>query len=76
KNGTRSVPLTHRAVEILQLAQLWATVARHPNNLIFMVTPHAVSQAVRLARVKAGLDSSVRLHQLRHTRITNVAKKG
>jgi integrase len=76
KNGTRSVPLTHRAVEILQLAQLWATVESHPNNLIFPVTPHAVSQAVRLARVKAGLDSSVRLHQLRHTRITNVAKKG
>lgn len=76
KNGTRSVPLTHRAVEILQLAQLWATVERHPNSMIFTVTPHAVSQAVRLARVKAGLDSSVRLHQLRHTRITNVAKKG
>lgn len=76
KNGTRSVPLTHRAVEILELAQLCAIVERHPNNLIFPVTPHAVSQAVRLARVKAGLDSSVRLHQLRHTRITNVAKKG
>jgi integrase len=76
KNGTRSVPLTRRAVEILQLAQLCAAVQRHPNNLIFPVTPHAVSQAVRLARVKAGLDSSVRLHQLRHTRITNVAKKG
>lgn len=76
KNGTRSVPLTYRAVEILELAQLWATVERHPHGLIFTVTPHAVSQAVRLARVKAGLDSSVRLHQLRHTRITNVAKKG
>ncbi|WP_460127839.1 tyrosine-type recombinase/integrase [Pseudomonas sp. H1_D05] len=76
KNGTRSVPLTHRAVEILQLAQLLATVAGHPNGQVFTVTPHAVSQAVRLARVKAGLDSTVRLHQLRHTRITNVAKKG
>lgn len=76
KNGTRSVPLTHRAVEILRIAQLCAAVGRHPHNLIFTVTPHAVSQAVRLARVKAGLDSSVKLHQLRHTRITNVAKKG
>lgn len=76
KNGTRSVPLTRRAVEILHLAQLWATVGRHPNGQVFTVTPHAVTQAVRLARVKAGLDSSVRLHQLRHTRITNVAKKG
>jgi len=76
KNGTRSVPLTHRAVEILELAQLMATLERHPHSTIFTVTPHAVSQAVRLARVKAGLDSSVRLHQLRHTRITNVAKKG
>lgn len=76
KNGTRSVPLTHRAVQILELAQLWATVERYPNGLLFTVTPHAVTQAMRLARVKAGLDSSVRLHQLRHTRITNVAKKG
>lgn len=76
KNGTRSVPLTRRAVEILELAQLMATLERHPHGMIFTVTPHAVSQAVRLARVKAGLDSSVRLHQLRHTRITNVAKKG
>ncbi|AZF11664.1 Integrase [Pseudomonas sp. R2-37-08W] len=76
KNGTRSVPLTRRAVEILHLAQLWATVGGHPNGQVFTVTPHAVTQAVRLARVKAGLDSSVRLHQLRHTRITNVAKKG
>ncbi len=76
KNGTRSVPLTRRAVEILELAQLWAIVERHPHDMIFAVTPHAGSQAVRLARKKAGLDSSVRLHQLRHTRITNVAKKG
>jgi integrase len=76
KNGTRSVPLTYRAVEILQLAKLWSKVAGHSGGQVFTVTPHAVSQAVRLARVKAGLDSSIRLHQLRHTRITNVAKKG
>lgn len=76
KNGTRSVPLTYRAVELLQLAQIVAKVQRIPNERLFGVTPHGVSQAVRKARVKAGLDSSVRLHQLRHTRITNVAKKG
>ena len=76
KNGTRSVPLTIRAVELLKEAQRLALADRANKGRLFTVTPHSVSQAVRLARNKAGLDNSVRLHQLRHTRITNVAKKG
>lgn len=76
KNGTRSVPLTIRAIELLKEAQRLALADRAHKGRLFTVTPHSVSQAVRLARNKAGLDNSVRLHQLRHTRITNVAKKG
>ncbi|WP_053161254.1 site-specific integrase [Pseudomonas sp. P1.8] len=76
KNGTRSVPLTIRAMELLKEAQRLALADRASKGRLFTVTPHSVSQAVRLARNKAGLDNSVRLHQLRHTRITNVAKKG
>ncbi|MGR2707253.1 tyrosine-type recombinase/integrase [Pseudomonas sp. AU10] len=76
KNGTRSVPLTKRAIELLKGAQRLALASKAHRGRLFIVTPHAVSQAVRLARNKAGLDDSVRLHQLRHTRITNVAKKG
>lgn len=76
KNGTRSVPLTMRAMELLKEAQRLALASKTHRGRLFIVTPHAVSQAVRLARNKAGLDDSVRLHQLRHTRITNVAKKG
>lgn len=76
KNGTRSVPLTLRAVELLQAAIQRAKAKHIPKGRIFNITPHSVSTAVRRARQKAKLDSSVRLHQLRHTRITNVAKKG
>lgn len=76
KNGTRSVPLTHRAVELLQEALRQSKARQGDAYRLFPVTPHAVSTAVRRARELAGLDASVRLHQLRHTRITNVAKKG
>ena len=43
---------------------------------MYPITPHSVSTAVRRARRAVGLDEDVRLHQLRHTRITEVAKKG
>ncbi|WP_243041692.1 tyrosine-type recombinase/integrase [Dyella sedimenti] len=76
KNGTRSVPLTHRAVELLQEAARRTRVKCGDAYRLFPVTPHAVSTAVRRARELAGLSPSVRLHQLRHTRITNVAKRG
>ncbi|MFD2189351.1 tyrosine-type recombinase/integrase [Pistricoccus aurantiacus] len=71
KNGTRSVPLTKRAVELLREA-----LARSPQGKLFKVLPNSVSVAVKRAREEAGLGDDVRLHQLRHTRITNVAKKG
>ena len=76
KNGTRSVPLTMRALELLQEAVKQARAERIPEGRLFHVTPHSVSTAVRRAREKANLGDTVRLHQLRHTRITNVAKKG
>ncbi|GFM77539.1 integrase [Pseudomonas cichorii] len=76
KNGTRSVPLTFRAVELFREAMRRAVAERIPKGRLFTVTPRSVSQAIRRARIATNLDSSVRLHQLRHTRITNVAKKG
>ncbi len=76
KNGTRSVPLTLRAVELLRDAIQKAKAKRKPSPRLFNITPHSVSTAVRRAREKAELSDTVRLHQLRHTRITNVAKKG
>jgi len=70
KTGERDVPLTHRAVELLRQLK--------PNRYgeLFTVKPNSVTQAVRRARHKIGLDDDVRLHQLRHTRCTEVAKKG
>ncbi|KPW96457.1 MULTISPECIES: tyrosine-type recombinase/integrase [Pseudomonas syringae group] len=76
KNGTRSVPLTLRAIDLLEEAQRLAIAERIPRGRLFSVAPHSVSQAIRRARTAANLDSNVRLHQLRHTRITNVAKRG
>lgn len=73
KTGTRNVPLTRRAVELLQLV---LDTSSKPEARIFKVMPHSATNAVRRAREKLGLDKSVRIHQLRHTRITNVAKKG
>lgn len=73
KTGDRSVPLTRRAVELLTEAK---GSCRTPEGRLFPVTPHAVSTAFRRARKQVGLDDDVRLHQLRHTRITEVAKRG
>ncbi len=73
KTGDRGVPLSKRAVELLRMA---SERCIGPNCRLYPVTPHAVSVALRRARKKAGLDSDVRMHQLRHTRITMVARKG
>jgi integrase len=73
KNGTRSVPLTKRAVELLKQAM---DKPLGPKERLFKVRLNSVSVAIQRAREKAGLGEEVRLHQLRHTRITNVAKKG
>ena len=73
KTGDRFVPLTRRAVELLSEAKEKCST---PESRLFPVTPHAVSTAFRRARERAELDTDVRFHQLRHTRITEVAKKG
>lgn len=73
KTGDRSVPLTKRAVELLRES---LDKIPTPESRLFPVTPHSVSTAFRRARKKVGLDDDVRLHQLRHTRITMVARKG
>lgn len=76
KNGTRSVPLTHRAIELLEASLRHPKGKPLPDSRLFALAPHSVSTAVRRARNLAGLDRSVKLHQLRHTRITAVARKG
>lgn len=76
KTGTRNVPLTHRAVQLLQIALARCPNRNRPDARIFDIKPHSASNAVKRARERAGLDPSVRIHQLRHTRITNVARKG
>jgi integrase len=73
KTGDRIVPLTTRAVTLLRNAR---ERCRSPDELLFPVAAHSVSTAVRRARRAVGLDEDVRLHQLRHTRISMVARKG
>lgn len=73
KEGDRSAPLSKRAVELLSEA---ARAIENPNKRLFPFAKSSVTQAVRRAREKVGLDSDVRLHQLRHTRCTIVARKG
>lgn len=72
KTGDRVVPLTSRAIGLLSGAQQ----GRGPDDRLFPVTSHAVTTAVRRARRIVGLDEDVRLHQLRHTRISMVARRG
>ena len=73
KEGDRDVPLTKRAVELLRES---LTGISDRNARIYPVAAYSVTQAVRRAREAVGLDSDVRFHQLRHSRITEVARKG
>jgi len=73
KTGDRAVPLTRRAVELLTESSRACPTSE---SRLYPVTPHAVSTAFRRARQAIGLGDDVRFHQLRHTRITEVAKKG
>ncbi|WP_108813409.1 tyrosine-type recombinase/integrase [Loktanella sp. Alg231-35] len=73
KTGDRFVPLTKRAVELLRGAVQRAATF---DSRLYPVAPHSVSTAVRRARQRTGLGDHVRMHQLRHTRITEVAKRG
>lgn len=72
KTGNRSVPLTARAVELLSKAQEGASSS---SSKIFNVAPCSVTQALRRARRYLGMSEDIRFHQLRHTRISMVAKK-
>lgn len=76
KTGSRPVPLTRRAVELLERAVSQSKAQENPSLRVFDIAPHSVSTAVARARKRAGLDATVRLHQLRHTRITEVARRG
>lgn len=73
KTGDRLVPLTKRAVELLKgaLERCYSRESR-----LYPVAPHSISTAIRRARKRTGLGDHVRMHQLRHTRITEVAKRG
>ena len=73
KTGDRLVPLTRRAVELLQ-----ESIERVSgmNGKLYPISAYAMSQAVRRARKRLGLSDDIRLHQLRHTRISLVARKG
>lgn len=73
KTGDRVVPLTRRAVELLSEA---SEKCGSPTQRLYPIEPHGVSAAFRKARKRVGLEDDVRLHQLRHTRITMVARKG
>ncbi len=73
KEGDRSVPLTLRAVELLQEA---LDKAHNAESRLFPVAPHSVTTAFRRVRNAIGLSSDIRFHQLRHTRCTIVARKG
>lgn len=73
KEGSRDVPLTRRAVELLQGASEGFSVR---DARIFPMASYSVTQAVRRARDAVGLDQDVRFHQLRHSRITEVARMG
>jgi integrase len=73
KTGSRSVPLSRRAVEILRKAM---ERCPSPQARLFPVTGVGVTQALRRARRKLGLSEDIRVHQLRHSRISLVARKG
>lgn len=71
--GDRSVPLSSRALEILQEA---TTRCYSIESRLFPVSVNSVTQAFVRARRSVGLDDNVRLHQFRHSRISIVARKG
>lgn len=73
KEGSRDVPLTRRAVRLLEAA---LEVSKGVDLPIFQMASYSVTQAVRRARESVGLSDGVRFHQLRHSRITEVARMG
>jgi integrase len=72
KEGSRDVPLTLRACELLNEA---VNLLGGEDRPLFDVAAYSVSQALRRARDIVGLDQDVSFHQLRHSRISAVARK-
>ncbi|KLN62171.1 hypothetical protein WH96_01145 [Kiloniella spongiae] len=68
----RYVPLTTRAVTILEKC----IANKNHNDRLFNITPAAVTRACARVRKAKNLHPHVRPHQLRHSRITEVARKG
>jgi integrase len=69
KNGEgRVVPLSSRAVEVLQ------ALPRSITGQVIPMTPFAVCAAFERAMVRAGIEG-LRFHDLRHTAITRMAAK-
>lgn len=73
KEGSRDVPLTRRAVRLLEGV---SGLSGGRGVKLFPVAAYGVTQAVRRAREVVGLDNDVRFHQLRHSRISAVARMG
>jgi integrase len=73
KEGSRDVPLTRRAVSLLE-----STHARQAGRggKLYPMAAYSVTQAVRRAREVLGMSDDVRFHQLRHSRISEVARMG
>ncbi|MDG1470359.1 MAG: tyrosine-type recombinase/integrase [Ascidiaceihabitans sp.] len=73
KEGSRDVPLTRRAVSLLRATEEGLEM---DCATLFPYAGYSVSQAVRRARKLLGMTDDVRFHQLRHSRISEVARKG
>ncbi len=70
KNGTkRKVPLSKRAVELLELLPL-----PEEDGTLFGVTARSLDALFRKARIRAGVDDAT-FHDTRHLAITRLAKK-
>jgi integrase len=70
KNGTkRKVPLSKRAVELLELLPL-----PEEDGTLFGVTAKSLDALFRKARIRAGVDDAT-FHDTRHLAITRLAKK-
>lgn len=70
KNGTkRKVPLSKRAVELLELLPL-----PEGDGTLFGVTAKSLDTLFRKARIRAGVDGAT-FHDTRHLAITRLAKK-
>lgn len=69
KNGTsRTVPLSHAAIEIL------TTIPRNLKGKVFPLNQTTLSAAINRARIKAKLED-FHFHDLRHMAITRIAEK-